>query len=160
DALGHELLARRPLLVVAIARAFAHRPERAHAAIGLVRAPLVDLDLARRLVGAGEQTPDHHRVRAGRDGLGDVAREPDAAVGDDADVRARERLGHVRYRRELRDAHARDDAGGADRAGADADLDRVRAGLAQIARRVPGRDVAADDRQIRIVLLDPADAVE
>ena len=58
-------------------------------------------------------------------------------------------------RRDLRHADAGDDARRADRAGADADLDRVGAVVDQ--RRAPrgGRDVAADDLHLRIALLDP-----
>ena len=62
--------------------ASAHGAERAHAAIGLVGAALVELDLAGRFLGAGEQAADHHAVRAGGDRLGDVAGIADAAIGD------------------------------------------------------------------------------
>ena len=48
-------------------------------------------------------------------------------------------------------ADAGDDPGGADRAGPDADLDRVRAGVDQRLRAGPGGDVAADDRPPRSV---------
>ncbi len=47
---------------------------------------------------------------------------------------------------ELRHADAGDDAGGADRARADADLDRVGAGVDQRLRALARRDVAGDDR--------------
>src|SRR5215469_7652949 len=79
-AFGHELLELgRGVLEVSVRRAvpLCHGAERAHAAIGLVGSTLVELDLARRLLGAGEQSADHHRVRTGRDRLGDVAREAD-----------------------------------------------------------------------------------
>src|SRR6185503_14634175 len=48
-------------------------------------------------------------------------------------------------RGDLRDADARDDARGADRTGADADLDRVGAGLRQRQRALARRHVAGDD---------------
>ena len=50
------------VLEIAVARAVAlrHRAERAHAAVGLVRGALVQLDLARRFLGAREQPADHH----------------------------------------------------------------------------------------------------
>ena len=44
--------------------------------------------------------------------------------------------------------------------GADADLDRVGAGIDQRPRRVAGGDVAADHVDLRIVLLDPAHALD
>src|SRR6516165_5590465 len=85
DAFGHELLELgRGVLEVPVRRAvpLRHGAERAHAAIGLVGGALVELYLAGRFLGAGEQSADHHRVRTGGDRLGDVAREADATVGD------------------------------------------------------------------------------
>ena len=61
DALGHELLVVVDLaLEVAVLAALRHRAERAHAAVDLVRAALVEDELAGRLVGAGEERADHH----------------------------------------------------------------------------------------------------
>ena len=54
------------ILEVAVGRALLHRAERAHAAVALVRAALVELDLARRLLGAGEEAPQHHARRRPR----------------------------------------------------------------------------------------------
>ena len=51
-------------LEVAVLRAGLHRADRAHAAVRLERAALVEDRLARRLVGAGEERADHHAVRA------------------------------------------------------------------------------------------------
>ena len=88
DAFGHELLRGGDrilgleILEVAVRAALLHRAERAHAAVALVRAALVELDLAGRLVGAGEQAAEHHAGRAGGDRLRDVAGVADAAVGD------------------------------------------------------------------------------
>ena len=53
-------------------------------------------------------------------------------------------------RGELRHADAGDDARGADRAGADADLDRVGAGVDQRPRAVVGGDIAGDDRTLLV----------
>ena len=50
--------------------------------------------------------------------------------------------------RHLRHARAGDDARGADRAGADAHFDRIRAGLDQRQRAFRGDHVAGDDRQV------------
>ena len=63
-------------------------------------------------------------------------------------------------RRDLRHAHAGDDARRADRAGADADLDAVGAVVDQRLRAGRGGDVAADHLDLREALLDPRDAVE
>src|SRR5690606_12508218 len=123
DALGYQLVdVAGGVLEVAVGRALLHRAQRAHAAIGLVRAALVQDDFARRLLGACEHRTEHHRVRAGGDGLGDVARIADAAVGDQRHAGALERRGDVADRGDLRHADTGDDAGRADRAGPDADL--------------------------------------
>ena len=106
--------------------------------------PWYRIDLARRLFGAGEGAAHHHRVGAGGDRLGEVAGEAHAAVGDQRHAAARDRLGDRVDRHDLRHADAGDDARGADRARADADLDRVGAGLDQRLRRRAGGDVAAD----------------
>ena len=59
--------------------------------------------------------------------------------------RLRQASTHVEDGGELRHADAGDDAGGADRARADADLDRVGAGIDQRLGAVGGGDVAGDD---------------
>jgi hypothetical protein len=69
------------------------------------------------------------------DRLGDVAGELDAAVGDDGNVLRLRGFDRRHDGGQLRHADAGDDAGGADRARADADLDGIRAGIDQ--RRVP-----------------------
>src|SRR5262249_5363883 len=87
DALGDQLLLLLDVaLEVAFLAAALHRAERAHAPVTLVAAALVQDDLARRLLGAGEERADHHRARSGRERLHDVARVLDASVGDDGDV--------------------------------------------------------------------------
>ncbi len=61
DALGHQLQAvPHVLLEVAVGRAARHGAHRAHAAIRLIGAALVEVDLARAFVGAGEQRAHHH----------------------------------------------------------------------------------------------------
>ena len=163
DAFRHELLdLGRGVLEVAVARAvrLRHRAERAHAAIRLVRSALVELDFARRFFGAGEQAAHHHAVRARDDGLGDVAGEADAAVGDQRHAVRRQRRGDVGDRGDLRHADARDDAGRADRARADADLDRIRAGVDQRQRRLGRHDVAGDDLLVRPLGLDALDRLD
>ena len=91
--------------------------------------------------------------------LRDVARVADAAVGDARD-RALEGLRDLVDRGDLRDADAADDARRADRAGADADLDGVRAGVAQRDGGLARDDVAGDDVDVREVLREPGHHVE
>src|SRR5690606_37651602 len=64
DALGHELLVGGAALAVAVLAALPHRAERAHAAIHLVAAALVEHEVAGRLVRAREERADHHGGRA------------------------------------------------------------------------------------------------
>ena len=120
-------------------------PKRAHAAVGLVGAALVEEHLARRLLAAGEHRAQHHAVGTGGDRLGEVARGADAAVGDHRHALGPAARRHAHDRGQLRHADAGDDPRGADRARADADLDRVGAGLDQGRRRLAGGDVAGDD---------------
>ena len=62
-------------------------------------------------------------------------------------------------RRDLGHADAGDDAGRADRARPDADLDRVGPGVGQGAGAVGGGDVAGDDVDV-VLALDPADGLD
>src|SRR3954465_11800997 len=148
------------ILEVAVGRTLLHGAERAHAAIRLVRAALEKLDLAGRLVGAGEERAEHDGVRAGGNGLRDITRVAHAAVGDERHARFLERRGDVLDRSDLRHADARNNARGADRAGTDAALDATAAMGAERLRGVTGADVAADDLHVRIARLDPLHAVE
>ncbi len=90
DALGHQLLdARlgRPGSSGRRSPGLRHRAERAHAAIRLVRAALVELDLARRLLRCrrtGRRSSSQCAPATMR--LGDVARVANAAVGDQRDA--------------------------------------------------------------------------
>src|SRR6185436_13772712 len=157
DAFGDELgLVLDRALAVALLRAADHGAFGAHAAVDLVAAALVDHGLAGAFLAAREETADHHARGAGGDGLRDVARVADAAVGDHRDARGARDAGDVGDRGDLRHADARDDAGGADRSGADADLDAVRARRDQVLRRLGGRDVAGDDRLGNAALLELA----
>src|SRR5476649_2459052 len=161
DAFGHELVGLHArFLEITVGRAVRHRTDAAHAAIRFVAAALIQDHFARRLFGAGEHRAHHHGRRAGGQRLRDVARVADAAVGDARHARAFQRFGHVRDRGDLRHADAGDDTRGADRARADADLDRIGAVFDQ--RLGGGRrgDVAADDVNLREPGLDPAHAIE
>ena len=90
----------------------------------------------------------------GRHGLGEVAGIFDAAVGDDGDVALARLADGIDQRRQLRHADAGDDAGGADRARPDADLDGIGARVDQGARPLGRGDIAGDD------LADVAEALD
>src|SRR6266511_5658488 len=63
DALGHQLVALAVPLTVAVLRAGHHGPQRAHAAVRLEAASLVENRLPRALGQAREQAAEHDRVR-------------------------------------------------------------------------------------------------
>ena len=88
------------------------------------------------------------------DRLRDVARRGDASVGDHGNPVPDRHLGDVEDGRDLRHADAGDDAGGADRAGPDAGLQAVRAGVDQRLGGLAGGDVAGDQLDVEL-RLDP-----
>src|SRR5207245_554126 len=163
DALGDELLGgvlALRILKIAIARAFLHRAERAHAAIALVRAALVELGLTGRFFGAREQTSQHDARGAGGDRLGDVPGEAYPAVGNDRHVEVGHTLQRVLHRGDLRHTYTRHDPRRADRSRADPDLDRIGTVISERPRPHRGRHIAADDRHLGIALLAPPHAFE
>src|SRR5687768_11051206 len=115
DAFGHELeLVANVLLEVAIGRPAGHRSHRAHAAIALVSAPLVQERLARSLLRTGEERSDHYGGGSGRERLGNVTAGPNAAIGNNRDVASVERVSRRHDRGQLRHSDPRDDARRAD----------------------------------------------
>ena len=159
DAFRHQLVGGGGVLEVAVLRPLLHGSQRTHAAVALVRTALVQLGLARRFLGTGQQAANHDGRGTGGQRLADVARVADATVGDQRDA-VLQRFGHQVDGGDLRHADAGDDARGADRARADADLHCVRAAVQQRQCGFAGADVATDDLHVREVLLDPADAVQ
>src|SRR5690606_28976505 len=110
----------------------------------------VVLEVAGGLVGPGEPGAHHHVGRAGGEGHGDVARVADAAVGPHVLAVPARLGGALQHGGELRPADAGHHAGGAHGAGADTDLDDVRARLDQVAHTGRGDDVARGDRHLRV----------
>lgn len=162
DAFRNELVdvAGVVVLEVAVGGTLAHCAQRAHAAVGLVGTALVEDDFAWSFFGACEHAAHHDGVGAGCDGLGDVAGEADAAVGDARNSGSDESFSNVADGGDLWNADAGDDAGRTDGAWADADLDAVSAVVYESEGCSSGGDVSADDLKVWIVFLDPLDAVE
>src|SRR5688572_16292360 len=88
NTLRHQFLDLVVLLKVTLAGTLLHRAERAHTAIRLVGAPLIKLDLAGRLLRAGEQTTDHYSMRTGGKRLRHISGKADAAVPDQRNIRS------------------------------------------------------------------------
>ena len=118
-----------PVLEVTILGAAVHGSQTAHATVDLELTTLVDFHIARAFLTASQQRAQHDYVAAGGDGLSDVARVLDAAVSDDGDAVLGSHAGGVIYSGDLGHADTGDHTGGADGAGADADLHAVGACL-------------------------------
>ena len=121
---------------------------------------MIKLYLARRLFRSRKQATHHYDVRAGGYSLGQITREADAAIGDHANVCVFECFNDVGYGSHLRHAHAGNDARGADRAGADAYFHCVCAGCREVQSRLRGRDVATNNRQVRVFSLNRFDLID
>ena len=74
------------LLEIAVGAAARHRADRTHAAIGLVRAALIEEHLARAFSGPGQHRSDHHRARPRGHCLGDIAAGAKAPIRDHRNV--------------------------------------------------------------------------
>src|SRR6266478_5736544 len=135
-------------LGVAVGGAFFHGGGRAHAAVGLERAALVENRFAGSFFGAGEEAADHDAGGAGSDGLGNVAGKFDAAVGDDGNAGALRGARGFHAGGDLRDTGASDDARGADGAGPHADFQAVDAEGDEILCAFVGSDVAGDELHV------------
>src|SRR4029078_5933714 len=143
DALGHELQrVLDVLLEIAVGGAAGHGADRAHAAIGLIGSALVEIDLARTLIGAGEQRAEHHAIGARGERLGKVARISDAAVRNYRHVALLRHLHGLDQRSELRHADAGYDASSADRSRPDTARYRVGSNIVQTLGAVGGRFMA------------------
>ena len=78
-------------------------------------------------------------------GLGDIARIPNAAIGNQGDPGTFQGSGDIGHRRDLRYADPGHDTGGTDGTWADPHFDRIGTGIGEGFGRIPGGDVAADN---------------
>ena len=78
-------------------------------------------------------------------GLGEIARELDAAIGDHRNIGRLGGLDGCHDGCQLRHAYTGHDAGGADRAWTDTDLDGIRTGINQCLGAAGGGDIAGHD---------------
>ena len=121
---------------------------------------MIELHVAGRFLGAGEQAAEHRRVRPRRNRLGDVPRVADATIGDRRDVGTFESIRNFCDRRDLRDADTGHDPRRADRARADAHLDAIDARFDERLRAGGRHDIAGNELEIGIRTLDCADTLE
>ena len=147
-------------LEVAVLAAVFHGCDGTHAAVYLVFSSLIQFKGSGALVTACEDASHHADVSAGGDSLGHVSGILDAAVRDDRNtVLLRNRIG-IHDSCNLRNADTGNHAGGADGAGADAHLHRIRSCFNQSSRTLSGGNVSGDHLQIREFLLDHAQAAQ
>ena len=151
DALGN-MLGRRGgvgdrLLTagIAVRSPASHGTGRAHPSICLPHRALDQFQLTGRLVDPGEGIAQHHGVSSGGERLDDVTRCHDPTVGDDSHTMVSSRRCALVYGGELRHTGSRDDARGADRPSADANLHGVGTSIHQGLDAVAGHDVPADN---------------
>mmetsp|Transcript_31524 Transcript_31524/g.100026 ORF Transcript_31524/g.100026 Transcript_31524/m.100026 type:complete len:639 (+) Transcript_31524:1060-2976(+) len=117
---------------------------------------VVEEELTRRLVHAGEERPHHHDARPHGERLDGRARAAHATVGDDWHaVRERHPFAPV-HGAQLRAPRGLDLLRQGDRTGTHTDADGVRAGLEEAPRLVLRRHVAGDDVDLRVLPLEVA----
>lgn len=131
---------------------------RTHAAVFLISLTVDLHQLARGFAAAGEQAAEDDRVGE-RERLDDVAALRDAAVGEDTHALLGGGAGGDVKRGELRDADTGDDAGRADRAGALANLDGIRARGGEELDAFAAGDIASDERDALMGLAQHAERV-
>src|ERR1035437_3591506 len=164
NTFGHQFVGIRVVggdfLKIAIRTALLHGAKRTHATVALVAAALKQNDFTGRFFGAGKHAAHHHRAGAGSDGFGNIAAKTNAAVGDQGNPSAPERFCHAVNRHDLRYPHTGHNAGSANGARANADLDAIDTCFNQVQRCRAGSNVAANHFDLRKVLLDPAHPVQ
>ena len=131
-------------LEIAVGAPPRHGTDAAHAAIALIGPPLIEEGFARCLGGACQQRSDHDATGASRQRLGHVAARAQPAIGDHRHAQLGGGFGRIHDRGQLRHAHARDNARGADRPRPDANLHAIRARADQRARCLGSGDIARD----------------
>ena len=119
--------------------------ERAHTSIGLELLAIDEDQIARALIGSGEQRAEHDGLSSGHQGLGDVARILQATVCDDRNAGFACGERRLVDRGDLGHADTGDDPCRANGARPDADLDGIRPRVDESLRARAGCDVATDD---------------
>ncbi len=99
-------------------------------------------------------------MRASRNRFGDVAWVTNSAVSNQWHACAFKRVRHTLNRRDLRHAHACNNARGANWAWADTDFHAIRTMLNQSQRGCTRGDIAADHFDMREVFLHPLHAIQ
>ena len=140
------------VLEVTVGRAFVHSAERAHTAVALVGAALIQNDFARSFVSTGKHTAHHDGIGTGCDGFCDVAGEADTAVSDQRNTGALKSFGNVRDGSNLRNTDTGNNASRTNRTRADADFNSVCTVFNEGQSSSGSSNVSANNLNLRIVL--------
>ena len=132
-----------------------HGTDAAHATVAFVATSLVQHDFAWGFLRACKHATHHHRAGTCSNRLGNVAAVADATVRNQRNARAAQSRGHIVDGGDLRHAHASDNAGGANGARANANLDRIGACFGQREGRSTRGNVAADHVDLRVIAFHP-----
>ena len=135
------------ILEIAVLGPFLHGFDGSHPTVGLEFPSFEDDGLARRFIHPCEEGAGHDGIGTCGDGFDDVARVADPAVGDHGDAGALEGLRHIIDGCQLGYAHPGDDAGGANRPGADPYFDGIHADTGQVTGSLCRTDVANHERK-------------
>mmetsp|Transcript_79933 Transcript_79933/g.193697 ORF Transcript_79933/g.193697 Transcript_79933/m.193697 type:complete len:530 (-) Transcript_79933:2-1591(-) len=145
---------------VAVVGAFPHGVDGSHASVGLQPHAVLGVEVvAGGLLGACKQASAHCCAGAHAERLHNVARAPNASVRQDRHTVRTRQLCYVVDSRGLRPAACADLLRCADGADAHAHSESVHAAVNEVLGLALGDDVAADDLQIRVLLLHPTDDV-
>src|SRR3972149_7580520 len=145
DALRDELVRSGMLLAVAVGCPGLHDAKRAHAAVGLESAALIEHEFAGAFIATGQQIAHHDGLRSGGPRLGDIARPFNAAIGDDGNPGVARRTAALADGSDLGHARPGYHAGGANRARTDAHLNGIDVQLDEIEGAFEGSDVSGNE---------------
>ena len=132
----------------------------AHASVGLDTLPLVPEVLSRGLRGACQQTTHHDRTSTERKGLHDVSDIRDTAVSDHRDTKLVREFRDGVHGGSLRATDRHNLLGDTNRAGAHAHAKTIRTSSNEARGLLAGDDIAGDDLELGVRLLDPPDHLD
>ena len=132
----------------------------AHSTVGFDTLALVVEVLSRRLCGTSEETTHHHSPGTERKRLYHMPDIADTTISDDWNAKPVGKLCDVVDGRSLGTTDGHDLLGDTDRAGTHSDTERICASCDEAGGLLASDDVASDNVELWVGLLDPADHVD
>mmetsp|Transcript_34767 Transcript_34767/g.102199 ORF Transcript_34767/g.102199 Transcript_34767/m.102199 type:complete len:501 (+) Transcript_34767:323-1825(+) len=145
---------------VALLTSLLHGLEAAHATVALQSDSVLVEVFAGSLVGTGKHGSHHNARGTARQSFGNVSRGLDAAIGHDGDAVLARELGNVVDGRSLGTADGANLLGGADGSDAHTDTEAIGTGLDEMKGLGGSNDVAADDIDAGVGLLEMLDDLQ